>query len=58
MLAAQLPDHRRPACGRKHADVNGGREIVATRWIDPDGTLVTKQDWGGRCARFIPNRLL
>jgi hypothetical protein len=32
---------------RKHKDVNGGREIVATRWIEPDGTLVTKQDWGG-----------
>lgn len=32
---------------RRHASVNGGREMVATKWIDDDGLLVMKQDWGG-----------
>ena len=32
---------------RRHASVNGGRQMVATKWIDDDGLLVMKQEWGG-----------
>ena len=37
---------------RRHAQINGGKPIVARRWVRSDGVLVSTHDWGGR-APFV-----